>query len=193
MKLLIKAVMFSAACALAATSAQAADYTVSAHDNSSTGGTSVGTLTLTAGETFTVSAGLGDLWSAGALPRWSNANGLTGTVIATGSDESGQPVGTVIGSNFGTWTENGYSAPYGSLVGEIGGHFLTLGAGFIGAAPAAGKLNLFYWDSNNADNTGSVLVHVNAVPEPGTYLMLGAGLLLLGGASRRRQQDKFTS
>src|ERR1700709_1679307 len=96
----------------------ASAVTVDALENSSSGGVGkiTGTL-LTAGEAFSVTVASNDLWNAGALPRWSDANGLTGNRFATGSDESGQAAGTQIGQDFGTWSQNSFSAPYGSLVG----------------------------------------------------------------------------
>ena len=178
---------------LAMEPARAITVDVFAKENSSSGGT--GALTgvfLTAGQAFTVSAGLDDLWSAGPLPRWSNADGLTGDRFATGSDESGQNAGVQIGQSFGLYSQGGLDAPYGSLVGQIGaGAFFLIGTNFSGFANATGLLSLFYWDSNNGDNTGSILATV-AVPGP----IMGAGLpgllMALGGlavlASRRRNR-----
>ncbi|WP_309644799.1 hypothetical protein, partial [Phenylobacterium sp.] len=117
---------FAASLALAS-AADAAVFIVNAQANSSNGGTGVSSLALAAGQTFTVSVDADDLWSAGALPRWSNADGLNGPRIATGTDESGEPAGTLIGSPFAAWTQNGLTAAYGSLVGEIGGIYKVLG------------------------------------------------------------------
>src|SRR5262245_60758939 len=103
---------------LAGSSARA--VTVDAFANSSSGGSGEATgVVLTAGQAFTVTVALNDLWSAGALPRWSNADGLIVPLVATGSDESGETAGTVIGSIFPLWTQDGFTAPYGSLVGQI--------------------------------------------------------------------------
>jgi hypothetical protein len=168
--------------------------TVDAFGNSSSGG--IGLLTgvsLTFGQAFSVSAGANDLWSAGALPRWSNADGLTGIRLANASDDSGQAPGTIIGTNFGTWTQHGFSAPFGSLVGEIGGSgiFFLVGTNFSGVANASGQLALYYWDSNNGDNTGSIAATITASAVPGP--IVGAGLpgvvMALGGliAWRRRK------
>lgn len=178
---------------LAMEPAQAVTVDVFAKENSSSGGT--GALTgvfLTVGQAFTVSAGLDDLWSAGALPRWSNADGLTGNRVATGTDESGENAGVQIGQSFGLYSQGVLDAPYGSLVGQIGaGAFFLIGTNFSGFANATGLLSLYYWDSNNDDNSGSILATV-AVPGP----MMGAGLpgliMALGGlvvlASRRRNR-----
>ena len=84
--------------ALTSLSAHAANYDVYAYNNSS-GGTGVTTISLAAGQSFTVTANPNDLWSAGALPRFSNANGLTGNLYASAADDSGQSVGTLIGVN----------------------------------------------------------------------------------------------
>ena len=180
--------------AATALAAQAGTVVVDAYANSSSGGVAVDAITLTAGQAFTVSSSLNDLWSAGALPRFSDANGLTSDRYATAADDSGQAPGSLIGTNFGLWTQNGHSAAYGSLVGEIGGQYLTLGANFSGVAPAAGTLHLYYWDSNNGDNSGAIRFNVSAVPEPSTSLMFLAGLLLLAPVRRRaevfRRDDK---
>jgi len=68
---------------VSATSAQA--VVVDAFTNSSSGGTGSSTgVFLTVGQIFTVDVNPNDLWNAGALPRWSNADGLTGVLLATG-------------------------------------------------------------------------------------------------------------
>ena len=170
--------------------ANAAVVIVNSAANSSAGVTGASSgLALTSGQIFTVNSSLTDLWSAGALPRWSNANGLTGVLLATGSDESGQIAGTLIGSNFGLLNQHGINAPFGSLVGEIGGVYQFLGANFNGAAWASGNLNLFYWDSNSGDNTDSIAFDVVAVPEPTTWALMLLGFALMGAALRRRQQN----
>src|SRR5678816_2450229 len=90
-----------------------------AHSSNSGAGTGLATVALDLGDVFSVTVGADDLWSAGALPRWSDADGLTHDRFATGSDESGEAAGTLIGTDFGLLNIGGFSAPYGSLVGQI--------------------------------------------------------------------------
>jgi len=195
--IILSMAILAALLSLIAVNAHATLFTVDALTNSAGGGVGLNTgITLSTGQVFTVSAGVNDLWSAGALPRFSNADGFVGTLFATGSDESGQLAGTKIGANFGTLTQNGLSAPFGALVGDINGTFFMLGTSFSGPAPNSGTLLLFYWDSNFADNSGSVLVNVStataAVPEPGSLFLLGSALAgLLAG--RRKQYRSAAS
>jgi len=167
--------------------AGAISINVDALGNSSSGGTGATVFNLVAGQSFSLSVSPTDLWSAGALPRWSNANGLIGDLYATGSDESGQPAGTPIGANFGIYSQGNLSAPFGALVGRIGaGDFFLVGTSYNGTAANSGMLQLFYWDSNNYDNAQQVTVTVDAsVPDGGTTMALvGFGLLSLGAIRR---------
>jgi len=174
--------------------AQASTVVVDARLNSSTGGVGADAGFLNSGQSFSVSVALTDLWNAGALPRWSNANGLTGpNLIATGSDDSGQPVGTIIGTATSLWTQGTLTAPFGSLVGRIGsGNFFLIGTSFSGIAPAAGELNLFYWDQNASDNTqfvtATVTTGVSGVPEPSTWAMMILGFAGIGFMAYRRSR-----
>jgi hypothetical protein len=169
--------------------ASATPFVVDALANSSTGGVGAATLFFNAGDGFSVNVDPTDLWNAGDLPRWSNANGIDGPdLIATGSDDSGESAGTLIGSDiFGDWTQGGLTAPFGSLVGSFdgGATFFLIGTSFVGTAPVSGTLNLYYFDSFNPDNTEHITADVAAVPEPGTITLIGAGLLAL--ARRRRR------
>jgi hypothetical protein len=172
---------------LAANSANAAVIDVFAQANSSSNGTGASTgIFFSAGDYFTATAGVEDLWNAGTLPRWSNADGLVGNLFATGSDDSGQALGTLIGKNFGTWTQHGLTAAYGSLVGSINGNYFLMGTNYAGNAVDTGELLLSYWDSNNGDNTEQIAVTITtAVAEPSSIALLGLGLAALGFSRRK--------
>lgn len=186
-----------AACALALMSsvaaAQTGTFTVKAKENSSTSGVGLATFNLMAGDMFTVSVDPNDLWNAGELPRWSNADGLTGDLFMTTTTdpEVGQSVGTKIGQLFSNYTQGNLTAPFGTLVGQIdSGAYFKIGTSYSGTAASGGTLKLFYWDSNNYDNTGSIAATVTVVPEPETYALMLAGLGLVGiTALRRRKLD----
>jgi hypothetical protein len=91
---------------ISATSAQA--VVVDALADSSSGGTGVSTgVLLTVGQIVTVDVDPNDLWNAGPLPRWSNAVGLKVKLVATGTDESLQPIGTLIGDIFPLHSQRG--------------------------------------------------------------------------------------
>ena len=183
-----KAALLLAVALVTAHSARAVLVDVYANANSLRGGTPVSSIYLTSGQLFTVSADPGDLWNAGILPRWSNADGLVKNLYATGADESGQPVGTLIGRDFGLYSYDGFSAPFGMLVGKIGSQYIRLGTHYSGTAPDSGWLQLLYWDSNNFDNTQQITalsVAVTPVPEVSTILA-GMALLIPFGTSTLR-------
>jgi hypothetical protein len=184
----LKLLAITAATSLVAGAANAAVFIVDALANSSSGGVGVASIGLTAGQHFTVSVDPGDLWNAGPLPRWSNADGLSQDLLATGTDDSHEAAGTLIGQDFGTWTQGNLTAPFGTLVGEINGQFAVLGTDFSGAAWQTGTLTLYYWDSNNADNTDFITASVNTlVPEPASWALMIMGFSLAGATLRRRR------
>lgn len=168
---------------LSGLNAQAGVVEVFAQANSSTGGAGAVTgTTVNIGDRLVMVTDVTDCWSAGPTPRDSNADGLVG---AAGTC---QPTAL-----FSNWTQGGLSAPYGSLVGKIGGGaFFLVGTFFDQIMASAGALTLYYWDSNSGDNSGSVRVSISVnsrqgVPEPGVLgiLSLGLGLLLF----RRRLRN----
>lgn len=131
-----------------------------------------------AGDSFTASAALNDLWRAGndvGGVRESNADGLTG-------------IGPYGGANYGSVTGDGFSAPYGALVGRLGTSYFLMGTSYSSGPlvlPGPRELELFYWDTFTPDNSGFVTVNVEPIPEPATLLLLGSGLT--GLVLRRRR------
>lgn len=188
----LKLALFASAM-LSFTPVHATDFVVDALANSSTGGVPLPTIFVTGGQVITVTASTSDLWSAGALPRFSDANGLVGVRIAQPTDDSGPRDGvTQIGADFGLWTQDGFSAPFGSLVGRVGTQYQLLGTNFSGSFASSGVLELFYWDSNNGDNFGTITAHINAAipsaPEPETWAMMLIGLGAVGLRLRWRSK-----
>jgi hypothetical protein len=191
------AALVSVAAGLASVSpAAAAVILVQANANSSANGPLAGAAAggVTLGQALTVSVDPTDFWSAGAFPRWSDANGLNRSinVAASYTDPTGDsvPAGEV-GIDFGTYSFGGLNAPFGALVGLIGTEYRLLGASFIGTAWGTGALSLFYWDSNAGDNIGSINANVTIgdtpVSEPATLAVFGLGLVGLVHLKRRRR------
>lgn len=189
----MKTLLLAAVAAGCAASATAADVTVAAQGNSTSGGAGALALHLSSGQEYSVTVDPADFWNAGNLPRWSNADGLKVDLFYSAGMDADIPVyanGTKIGADFPDWSQGGLVAPYGSLVGSFdgGAHFFLIGTSYSGNAPVGGgDLRLYYFDSNNGDNTGSIMAHVAAVPEPESYALMLAGLGLMGAAARRRR------
>jgi hypothetical protein len=122
-------------------------FIVKAKENSVSGGVPMATgIAVHPGQLLTISVSPDDTWSAGAANRTSNANGL----------------GNPLGGNFGTFTKNGFVYLFGCLVGSFdeGRTFFPVGTRLEMTILGPGKLSLFYWDSNNQDNSGEVTATV---------------------------------
>jgi hypothetical protein len=154
---------------LAATNAQATDYTIDSTKTQVEWITVLANAVLGQAYQFTV-LNPETIWSAGDPPnRESTAAGIDPRY-------------------YGTHTQDGYTGLFGSLVGwtNVTGYF-TIGLGTT-LSNLAGEVKVGYWDSTYGDNSGTQQVSVTAVPGP----LAGAGLvpaaLLLGGAwlGRRR-------
>lgn len=184
----MKKLLLTTTALFVAAPASAATFIVDAFDNSASGGVGVSTFAVSAGDVITISSSSDDLWSAGALPRFSDAGGLVADRFATATDDSGQAVGTLIGADFGNLNQLGLSTAFGSLVGRINGEYQLLGANFSGAAWQDGTLELFYWDSNQGDNFGDISFEITAVPEPATWAFMILGFGAVGGAMRRHKK-----
>jgi hypothetical protein len=128
-------------------------FTVKAMENSIGGGTGLNTgIQVQPGQLMVISVDPRDTWSAGAADRTSNANGL----------------GNPFGGNYGLYTRGSQSFLYGSLVGSIdnGTTYFSVGTNLTMTALTNGTLKLYYWDSNNYNNSGSVRVSVSIYSGP---------------------------
>lgn len=79
---------FVVALTLGSVSAQAASHIVDASAHAGSGGMAFDTMTLAAGESFSVLAGAADLWSTYPQPRQSNAGRQRTDFFALSADES---------------------------------------------------------------------------------------------------------
>ena len=84
-------------------------YEVKALENSTSGGVGLA-VSVFAGQSFSVSADINDLWNAGPLPRWSNADGLNAVLLSAGlpdfnGDDLAVTAGNKIGDSFPFWTQ----------------------------------------------------------------------------------------
>ena len=192
----------AAACSLGAfAQAGAATVVVDAKNNTLNGDSGVHTgINLTTGEGLKVHVDVTDIWSAGGIPLWSNANGLIANLYATGLDESGYAVGTLIGQPLGMMEYDSFWATVGSLVGKIGSTYKQLGADYDGTAWDTGELRLIFWDNPSVtyDNKDHVTADVtygfplvdnppnSAVPEPASWALMIMGFGFVGASVRNR-------
>ena len=168
---------------LADTGQNLVQVVVQALGNSYTGGQLLPVFDVVQGQTFTVSSSTNDLWSAGALPRFSDADGLIAFRLATAQDDSGVQPGTQIGGAFGSLTIGNFTAPFGALVGEVAGQRVLVGANGTITAPATGTLSVGYWDSNAGDNTGSIAFNFGLGAGGGGTAMNPASVTVTAGSN----------
>lgn len=128
-------------------------FTVKAKENSVTGGIGLNTgINAQPGQLLVINVDPRDTWSAGIADRTSNANGL----------------GNPLGGNYGLHTRGSQSFLFGSLVGSLdgGNTFFSVGTNLTMTVLTSGTLTLYYWDSNNNDNSGQVRVVISTYNGP---------------------------
>jgi hypothetical protein len=132
----------------------ASQFIVKAKENSVSGGAPLVTgISVTKGQLLTISVPQDDKWRAGVADRESNANGLSNP----------------FGGNYGVFTKGSFSFFYGSLIGSLdeGKTFFAVGTRMeMSILIPSGRLLLYYWDVNNADNTGSITATVTLYNGP---------------------------
>ena len=127
---------------------------------------------LNPGQTYDFTVNLpATLWHAGndiPFSRASDANGIPGN------------------AGYGVWTENGFTANYGALVGEAGSTFFLIGTHSV-LSGLSGDLKVGYWDSAYGDNFGTQSLTISAVPEASTWAMMILGFMGVGFMAYRRK------
>ena len=164
-------------------SAATAAATVSAHDNSLYGPIGNGQVAGLDGLDTGLSISAGELLTFSATGSWNNSDPDSSYV--SGADGHDGFVGD--GHPNFDYSQFGLNAAYGALVGKIGnGDYFLIGDSFSGAANATGELQLFYWDSDYGNNTGSVNVQISAIPEPANIALMGLALGAFALSRRRK-------
>ena len=168
----IRKAVVASALLLAMGSSQAVTFEVFAKENSTAyGGNDIPPPAAPAAPLDTgLSFVAGQLLTVAALGTW---NGGCGDI---GPDGGGTCSGTASGLQ-----------DY-SLAGRIGaaGSYFQIGSSYSAPVSGNGHLFLAFVDSDANNNTGSVMATITAVPEPGTYALLLAGLGVVGAVGRRR-------
>jgi len=118
------------------------------------------------------------IWSAGAETPFSRDSTADGIPADRG---------------YGQWSEFGFTANYGALVGEAGSTFFLIGTGPTVLNGLSGELKVGYWDSIYSDNSGTQTLSISAVPEPATWAMMLAGFGGLGAAMRAARRGRTSA
>lgn len=136
-------------------------FQVKAKENSISGGVGLNTkVSLQPGQMIHIAVDPNDTWRAGVSDRESNANGLSNP----------------LGGNYGLHTRGSQSFLFGALVGSLDGGktFFSVGTHLTMTVLTAGTLMLYYWDSNNSDNSGTITVRINVYTGPTNVTPLSA-------------------
>jgi PEP-CTERM motif len=113
-------------------------------------------------------------------------NTATGTISITGTGAlSGETlVGTIMSGWSGsgnTTTDLSFAANWGTLPADF--------AAFLGTPTGTDTGSVIYLTSTGSAESVDVLITPTPAPEPASLLLLGAGLLVLAGMSRRKVAD----
>ena len=111
------------------------------HSSSNSAGGMLTGITVEAGDTLDITPDLSQTWTGG-LGVSTDAGGYTSYPY--------------------DYTAYGLTAPFWSLVGQVGSDFFVVGTGYSGVAADSGELILWFWDSNYYDNNGTIAVDVEA-------------------------------